>query len=60
MFSKKQHGGPDRGQGRHREPGYQKLVKMRFLNEGEEEALKELTTPRQRVEILLEALHWNG
>jgi len=47
-------GGPGRGQGRHKEPGYQKPVKMRFLNEAEEEAIKEFT-PRQRVEILLAA-----
>jgi len=33
-------------------PGYEKLVKMRFLNTTEEEALKKFT-PRQRVEILL-------
>lgn len=40
---------------RHEEPGYSKTVKLRFLSQAEEEAIKEFT-PRQRVEILLEAL----
>jgi len=53
--SKQTWGGPGRGQGRHREPGYDKPVKMRFLSQDEEVALKEFT-PRQRVEILLAAL----
>lgn len=46
------HGGPDRGQGRHEEPGYSKAIKLRFLSEDEEALIKQLT-PRQRVEILL-------
>jgi len=54
-MTKTTHGGPGRGQGRHKEPGYDKPVKMRFLSQEEEEALKEFT-PRQRVEILLSAL----
>lgn len=55
MDTKTTHGGPNRGQGRHEEPGYSKVVKLRFLNEAEEETIKEFT-PRQRVEILLAAL----
>lgn len=55
-MTKTTHGGPGRGQGRHKEPGYDKSVKMRFLTGEEEEAIIKEFTPRQRVEILLAAL----
>ena len=55
MKQQSPHGGPGRGQGRHEEPGYSKTVKLRFLDEEEELAIKQFT-PRQRVEILLAAL----
>lgn len=47
-------GGPGRGQGRHPEPGYQKLVKLRFLNKQEESEVGRLS-PRERVEALVAA-----
>lgn len=53
MTKQSTHGGPGRGQGRHKEPGYDKPVKLRFLNKAEEAALKKLT-PRERVEILVD------
>ena len=57
MTNKNTHGGPGRGQGRHKEPGYQKLMKVRFLSESEEKALRGAKfSPRRRVEILLMAI----
>lgn len=48
------HGGPNRGQGRHKEPGYERIAKIRYLTEAEEaELIKAKLTPRQRAEILL-------
>ena len=55
-MNKKQHGGPGRGQGRHKEPGFRKDAALRFLSDNELRQYFDNTTPRQRVEIVLEWL----
>ena len=58
MNKKSTHGGPGRGQGRKKEPGYTVTTKARFLS-AEEQALWNSLSPRQRVEIVLKWLAEN-
>jgi hypothetical protein len=49
----KQHGGKRKGAGRKPSPYISKPVKLHFESEGEYDLFMELTTPRDRVEIIL-------
>lgn len=59
MDVNKTHGGPGRGQGRKKEPGYTVTTKARFLIAEEQERWNSLS-PRERVEIVLEWLENQG